>query len=170
MNSSNRSSISAGILLILVGAAWLAMRFVPGLSDLIQVEFTWPLIIAGFGLLMLIAGLAAGNAEMAVPACFFMGLGGIFYYQNASGNWASWAYIWTLFPGFIGVGQILAGLFSGKAAEGLREGLRAILTSAIMFFIFGSFLGGMRIFGPYWPVLLILAGLLILIQSFWKKN
>jgi len=170
MNSSNRSSISAGILLILIGAIWLAARFVPGLAELIQVQFTWPLIIAGFGLLMLIVGLAAGNAEMAVPASFFMGLGAILYYQNTTGNWASWAYAWTLFPGFVGVGQILAGLFGGKPAEGLREGLRAVLVSAVMFLIFGSFLGGFRFFGPYWPVLLILAGLLILIQSFWKKN
>jgi hypothetical protein len=170
MNSSNRSSLSAGILLILIGSLWLAVRVVPGLSELIQVQFTWPLIIVGFGLLMLITGLAAGNAEMAVPASFFMGLGAILYYQNTTGNWGSWAYAWTLFPGFVGVGQILAGLFSGKPAEGLQEGSRAVLVSAVMFLIFGSFLGGLRLFGPYWPVLLILAGVLILVQSFWKKN
>jgi hypothetical protein len=38
-----------------------------------------------------------------------------------------------------------------------------IIISLILFFIFGSFLGGLELFGAYWPILLIALGLLILV-------
>jgi uncharacterized membrane protein len=57
------------------------------------------------------------------------------------------------------------GMLEGKRSEALRNGGWLILISLIMFFIFGSFLGGATVLGPYWPVLLIGLGVLLLLQS-----
>jgi uncharacterized membrane protein len=86
------------------------------------------------------------------------------YYQNATGNWGSWAYAWTLIPGFVGLGIILSGLLEGQPIRSLATGLWMILISLVAFVVFGSFLGMGR-FSAYWPVLLILGGLLILGQT-----
>ena len=170
MNSENRSRLTVGLALIGIGLFILAYRLLPDLRLLIVENFAWPLFIAAFGILLLLIGIASGTPDMAAPATFFLGLSTILYWQNSTGNWGSWAYIWTLFPGFIGLGQIFAKLLGSREPHQIKDGLKAILSSIILFLIFGSFLGGLNILGPYWPVLIILAGILVLIQSFiWKK-
>ena len=99
---------------------------------------------------------------MAIPACIEGGIGGLLYWQNATGHWESWAYAWTLIPGFVGLGIMLTGLAQGRARRPLLGGAWLIVISALLFLIFASFLGGPNLLGPYWPVLLILAGLLSL--------
>ena len=42
--------------------------------------------------------------------------------------------------------------------------------SLVLFAIFGAFLGGITILSLYWPVLLILLGLIILAQGFFRKR
>ena len=166
MNRNRRLSLTGGMILILLGAWFLAVQIVPGLQD----WFSWPWIIIGVGGLMLLGGLLGGVPDMAIPACIIGGIGGILYWQNATGNWESWAYIWSLIPGFVGVGIILAGIFSGKTGKSLREGGNLILTSLIMFVIFGAFWGGPNLLGDYWPVLLILLGLWMLIRPFFRSR
>ena len=158
MNSRRRSGLAGGLVLILLGAWFLIAQRVPGL----QAWFSWPWIIIGVGLLLLIVGLVTGVPGMAVPACIVGGIGGILYWQNATGNWESWAYAWTLIPGFVGLGVVLSGLFGGETRQSMRGGGSLILISLALFVVFGSFFGGLGILGPYWPVLLILFGLLLL--------
>jgi hypothetical protein len=86
------------------------------------------------------------------------------------GNWGSWAYIWTLIPGFVGVGIIVSGVLEGRTREALKDGSRAIIASLIMFAIFGSFLGGGQFSGLLWPIILIGAGLMILFSSFFRPR
>jgi hypothetical protein len=107
---------------------------------------------------------------MAIPACIVGGIGGLLYWQNATGNWETWAYAWTLIPGFVGVGIILSGILSGKVNQGLREGGRTIIVSAVMFAIFGSLLGGGDIFEWVFPIAAILGGVLLLIQNLFKRS
>jgi hypothetical protein len=107
---------------------------------------------------------------MAVPACIVGGIGGLLYWQNATGNWESWAYAWTLIPGFVGVGIVLSGLLGGDTQQSVRGGAWLILISLVLFTIFGSFLGGLGLLGPYWPVLLIALGLLVLVRSFFRAR
>jgi hypothetical protein len=45
-----------------------------------------------------------------------------------------------------------------------------LLVSMVLFAIFGSFLGGLDVFGPYWPVLLIALGMWIFIRAILRKN
>jgi hypothetical protein len=158
--------LAGGLILILLGAWFLAVQFVPGL----QAWFSWPWIIIGVGVVMLLIGLLSGVPDLAVPACIIGGIGGLLYWQDATGNWDSWSYAWSLIPGFVGVGVILSGLFGGKALKSLREGGNLILISLILFVIFAAFLGGPNLLGDYWPALLILLGLWVLIRSLFRSR
>lgn len=164
MNRERRSSIILGLLLVLAGGWFLAQQFYPELRLWENFDFSWPWYVLGTGALLLLLGLILGAPGMAVPACIVGGIGAILYYQNETGNWESWAYAWALIPGFVGIGIILAGLLEGRFRNGLREGGPLVVISAIMFVVFGAFLGGPSLLGDYWPVLLILVGIWLLIQ------
>jgi hypothetical protein len=166
MDRKRRSSLVGGLLLILLGAWFLISQFWPGLHP----EFSWPWIIVGVGALMLVIGLLSGEPDMAVPACVVGGIGGLLYWQNATGNWESWAYAWSLIPGFVGVGVVLSGLLGGNGGKALRDGGSLILISLALFAVFGSWLGGLTLFGDYWPVLLILWGLWLLIRPLFRSR
>jgi hypothetical protein len=154
------------LVLILLGAWFLAVQIVPGLDD----WFEWPLLIVGVGALLLVIGLLTGVPGMAVPACIVGGIGGLLYWQFITGNWESWAYAWTLIPGFVGVGIILSGLLGGGFRKGLREGVPAILVSVVLFAVFGSMFGALGILGTYWPALLILLGVWLLVQNLFLRR
>ena len=128
MDRRRRSSLAAGLVLILLGAWFLAIQWVPGL----QAWFSWPLIIVGGGVLLLMIGLLTRVPAMAVPACIVGGIGGLLYWQNATGNWESWAYAWALIPGFVGVGIVLSGLFGGETRQAVRGGSWLILISLVL--------------------------------------
>jgi hypothetical protein len=166
MDSQRRSSLAGGLVLILLGALFLAVQWVPGL----QLWFSWPLIIIGIGVLLLIVGLLTGVPAMAMPACIVGGIGGLLYWQNATGNWESWAYAWTLIPGFVGVGMVLSGLLGGDTRQTVRGGGWLILISLVLFAVFASFFGALGLVGSYWPVLLIVLGLLVLAQSLFRSR
>ena len=166
MNRRHRSSLAGGLVLILLGVLFLAVQLMPGL----QLWFSWPLIIVGVGVLLLILGLVTGVPGLAVPACIVGGIGGLLCWQNSTGNWESWAYAWTLIPGFVGVGTVLSGLLGGETRQSVRGGGGLILISLVLFAVFGSFLGGLNLLGPYWPVLLIVLGLWVLIRPLFRSR
>ena len=166
MGSSRRSSLAAGLVMILLGAWFLVVQFVPGL----QAWFAWPLIIVGVGVLLLVIGLLTGVPALSVPACIVGGIGGLLYWQDATGNWESWAYAWALIPGFVGVGIVLAGLLGGEGRQAMRGGGTLILISLILFAVFGSFFGALGLAGNYWPALLIALGLLLLVRSLFRPR
>lgn len=161
MDKRNRTTLVLGILLVLVGIYFVLVNAVPGFADLININFSWPVIVMLVGAGLLLLGLLVGAPEMAVPAFIVGGIGGILYYQNMSGNWGSWAYLWTLIPGFSGMGILAAWLFGARAKHSVRSGLDAIGSSLVLFIIFGAIFGAFKQLGPYWPVLLIVAGLVI---------
>jgi hypothetical protein len=166
MNRQRRTSLAFGLILLLLGAWFLALQLVPSLEDWVAANFEWPLFTVGAGALLLLIALVTGVPDLAVPAAITAGIGGLLYWQNATGNWASWSYAWALIPGFAGVGVVLSGLLGQNTRANLREGLRLMVISLVLFFVFASLLGGVNYFGPYWPVLLILLGLWLLVQPF----
>jgi hypothetical protein len=159
MERRQRSSLAGGLVLVLIGAAILAVQLVPG----VQLQFSWPWIIIGVGVLMLVIGAATGAPGLAVPACILAGIGGILYYQNATGDWDSWAYIWALIPGFVGLGVVLSGLLGREGIGAMRAGGWLILISLVLLAAFGSLFGALGMVGDYWPVLLIVLGLALLV-------
>ncbi len=169
MTQENRGRIIWAVLLIAAGLYLFAVQFFPALQVLAINQDNWPLILVGIGAILLVAGLLTWTPGLMVPACIVGGLGVLMFWQNATNNWQSWAYAWTLVPGFIGVGVLLMNVMQGDLRQGLRQGGSAILFSAIAFLVFGSFFGAIGSFGQYWPVLLILGGAILLGQAFLRK-
>lgn len=162
----NRSTLFLGMLLILVGGWMILTRQVPELRAWLDDNFLWPMWMIGAGGIILLIGLINGNPGMAVPAAIVAGIGGILYYQELTANYASWSYLWTLIPGFVGVGSILAGLLGENTRRNLGHGLNQLFISGVLFLIFGSFLGGLNLLGEYGaPVLLILLGVYVLARG-----
>lgn len=169
MNKNTRSALIVGIILILVGLFFIVAQAVPELRGLINGRTSWILIIEAAALLLLILGLAMGTPEMAVPAAIAAGIGGILFYQVTTGDWTSWSYLWTLIPGFAGVGMLVSYLIGARERFPLRSSFDTIGTSLILFAIFGAIFGGFKMLGPYWPLLLVAAGVLIAIRRLVRK-
>jgi hypothetical protein len=162
----NRTQLAFGILLILLGGWFIATRQVPALHAWwVKLDFSWPLYVVGAGAVLLLMGLLLGVPGMAIPAVIVGGIGGILYYQNATNNWQSWSYMWTLIPGFVGVGNLLAGMFGGGRGY-FRPAINLVVISAILFLIFGAIFGGLNLFGEYGPaILLILLGVWVIARG-----
>jgi hypothetical protein len=166
----NRSQLALGIILILLGAWFIAQRQVPALNQLTQIYLSWPLNLVAGGLLLFLIGLLVGAPGFSVPAAIVAGIGGILYFQKVTNDYSSWTYMWTLIPGFVGVGEIVSGLLN-RTTHKARNGLNLIVTSAVMFIIFAAIFGKINILGPYGPaVLLILVGVWILARGIWHRN
>jgi hypothetical protein len=169
MEKRSSSQVAIGIALLLVGVLMFSAQLVPDLRQMIAPYLSWPLFIGAFGLILIFTGFISRNPESITGGCFFIGLAGIFIYQNSTGDWASWAYMWTLFGAFSGAGLILSSFVAPVPQKKIIRGLRDILVSAIMFFVFSSLLGHKDWAGPYWPVLIILAGLIMLLKPFFAR-
>lgn len=165
MDAQRRSTIALGIALIVLGGIFLATQLIPGLA----LVLTWPWIVIGVGALLLLVGILVGAPDMAVPAFVVGGIGGILYYQNQSGDWTSWSYIWALIPVFFGLGMLVAALLGARSRYAYREALRIMLSGVVMFVIFGALFGAFSGLGPYWPLLLVGAGLLVLVNGLVKR-
>ena len=175
MQKRNRTQLVLGVLLILVAGWLIAVRAVPNLAKIIQLPpFEWPIWVMLSGAILLVIGLLTGAPGMAIPACIVAGIGGILYYQNATGNWESWAYMWTLIPGFTGVGSILAGILGEDFKTSVRRGLNTLVISAILIAIFGTFFNAWKIFGVnslYVPIaLLFLGGIWLIVRGVMRRN
>lgn len=170
MDQSKRGSLAMGLLLILAGAFFLLTQFYPAFNTWVDLNLSWPWFVIGVGVLFFIFGFAFMLPGMLVAACVIGGIGGLLYWQNMTGNWTSWSYAWTLIPGFSGVGILLASILDRTGEFTVLKGLDTIFTSLIMFLIFGSFLGGFNLLGNYWPLLLVLAGLMIVLRTVFRRR
>lgn len=162
MNKRNRTQLALGLLLVLLGVFFVVERQVPAVSEWVAPLTTFPINIIAIGGGILLLGLLVGAPGLAVPAAIVAGIGGILYYQTITGDFSTWSYMWTLIPGFIGVGSLLAGLL-GEGRRSLQSGVNLIVISAVMFLIFGAAFGGLDILGDYGVgVILALLGLFII--------
>ena len=163
MNKKGRSQLALGVILILLGAWFLADKSIPAFHSFFDKYTEWPVNMLLIGGVIFILGLVLGQPGMSVPAAIVAGLGGIFYYPDATGNFASWSYMWAVIPGFVGVWSVVEGLLGEKTAQNLKHGLNMVVISAVLFLVFSSFFGGWELLGNYGPsILLILLGLWVL--------
>ena len=171
---NRRGSLTFGVLLILVGAWFLAVQFVPGLSQWVASFADWPFWVVGPGLLFLVAAIVSGVSGLAVPGAIISGIGSILYYQNETGDWESWAYAWTLIIASVGVGIFIMHLLDGNLKKAFKEGGDTFLVGAVMFLLFSSFFryifGQPNLLGEYWPVLIILWGAWLLLRPILFKH
>lgn len=168
MASKQRSQLAFGLIVLLVGLWLLSVQLIPGLRSWAQQFSTWPMIILGAGGILLLLGLFTREGDLAVVGCVVGTVGGILLVNEMTDNYLSWAYAWALIPGGAGIGEVLSGLINGQRGR-VNGGLNTIATSIILFIIFAAFFGGLTWLGPYWPVLVILAGVWLLARAFWRK-
>jgi hypothetical protein len=166
MDKRAKSAIVTGTILILLGVFFLVTRIVPGILN----TFSWPFVVIGVGAVFMVIALVTWTPGLAVPACIIGGIGGILYWQNQSGQWWTWSYAWALIPGFVGVGVVVSELLEGRPLKALVDGGWPILVSLVLFFLFGSFFGGMPWLGPWWAAVLIAIGVLVLLRPLVRKG
>ena len=166
MDNRSKSALVTGTVLIVLGVFFLVTRFVPGFFQV----FSWPYIVIGVGVLFMLIALITWTPGLAVPACIIGGIGGILFWMNLTGEWWRWSYMWALIPGFVGVGVALNELLEGRPLRALLEGGWPILISLLLFFIFGSFLGGMPGTGPWCASVLIAIGALVILRPLVRKG
>jgi len=159
---SKRGSLVGGIILILIGAVIMVNQLMGGFG----IQISWPLILVGMGLLFILFGAIFGIGGLAVPGSIITGLGLIFYYQDYTGDYASWAYMWALIPGFVGVGVLISGLINPGTGKG---GWSLIAISAILFTIFSAIFGDLNDqWVIYISIAIIIIGAISLIRAMFR--
>jgi len=151
-----KGNITGGLILILVGAWFLAVQFVPQLEAWAKGQ--WSLSIIGVAVIFLLASVLSNTPGLSIPAFIIGGIGGLLYYQNVTGAWDTWAYAWTLIPGFVGLGLLFFSLQTRDKGTS-KAGVILLFISMIMFAFFGSFLGARNEIIQFWPIILVIAGL-----------
>ena len=164
--STNNSRPSAAGLLIALGILFLVGQVIDFSAFL---NFHWAYWVIIPGVLMFAAATRGDNktAGLAVPASVVTGTGLILLVQDTLGYYESWAYVWALYPVFVGIGILMMGnrTFDEKTINAgntlIRIGLIMFAVSAGFFelFIFHGIPGIGRF---VLPVLLIGAGALLL--------
>jgi len=90
-----------GAILIFIGLAFLAFRYL----DVLASADVWPLFIIGPGLVLFVLGLILPNVGMIIGGSVVLTIGTVLAWQNMTGRWESWAYVWALVgPTASGVG------------------------------------------------------------------
>jgi hypothetical protein len=159
MSQQRTRNRGAGLVLILLGLFFLVQQLRPGLMS---TYFSWPLLIVGVGGIFLLAALLTREGAFAIPGTIVSGVGTLLLWQNYTGEWESWAYAWTLIPGFVGIGIILAHLLGERKSGSLAGGLALVTISASAFLLFATVANAGWYLLRFWPVGLILVGALML--------
>lgn len=155
-----RSDFNWGIFLIIIGAGFLLYRFFPGLF--IGLGWPWILVIIGIGFGAISLGSRQGG--LMIPACILMALGGVLLFQFATGDGSMWAYMWGIFPGAVGLGMLIGGLYDDEMRGERRTGLGLFLGGLFAILFFGGFFGA-GILRTYWPLLFIVAGIALVVRA-----
>ncbi len=164
-----RSTIASGLMFVLLGGWFLAVELLPRVQAFAYGARTWPLQIIGIGAMLGLLALLLWVPGLWIPACIVAGTGGLLYWQNSTGNWASWSYAWALIICCVGLGILLTGAASRsrKAAAG---GGWVLFYGLVLFAVFGAFLGGLDLLQRFWPVLLVVLGLILLSNGLARRK
>ncbi len=168
MRRRQRTQAVLGVVLILVGVAFLAMQFLPGMRYWLTVAMRWPFIFFTLGLGLMLFGLLTDTPDMMVPACVLCALGLIFYWQDFTWRWRSWMYLWPVIPAAVGIGRMFSGALKRKRKE-IWEGFQLAVVSVVLVALLSSIFGPWRL-SPYWPVLLIALGLWLLVRNLFGRH
>lgn len=156
-----RDSIVWGIILILVGAGFLAYQLFPG----IFAGFDWPWLLVALGVVFLVISLLTRTGGTMVPGVILLAVGGILLYQTRTGNWASWSYLWPVMPGAAGLGLFLGSFFDREMRPARLVGLIMMAASVVLFAVFGGLFGLTPGILRFWPVVLIIIGAVVFFRA-----
>jgi hypothetical protein len=171
-NPSAQAGIVGGLVLIVIGAAFLLGR----LANIALGPDAWPLWIIVPGAAMLVGSFAIpprGGLGLAIPGAIVTMVGLVLWVQEAYDLYATWAYAWALVaPTGPGLGMLLYGLV--KRDGGLaRDGLQTTVVGLGLFLGFALFfegvlgLSGPRLAGldEVLPIVVIALGALLVVLS-----
>jgi len=172
----NRGLLYVGVLLVAFGIVFLIAQtaevlLAPGEGHH-GWRVMWPFLVLLVGLAFWLPLLIWWDrrrelAGLAVPAAIVTTNGLILLYQNLTGDWESWSYLWTMEPIAVAAGLLVIYLLSNQArgvlvAAGILGGI-----GLLFFLIFSSASGGLP--GLVAPAALILAGILIAISGLRRR-
>jgi hypothetical protein len=165
--------VAGGLVLVGVGVVALLARQT-GLEFGTLIDAGWPLFVIVPGVVLLGAAFVPSPPDglgFAVAGSVVTTVGAILLYQQTSGNWESWAYMWALIPLAAGLGISVYGARTGDpttAGAGIRL---AAIAGAL--FLAGSWYfttvfetGESPIdIQAWWPVLVVGVGALVLARA-----
>ncbi|HEY4867240.1 MAG TPA: hypothetical protein VIK45_17200 [Candidatus Dormibacteraeota bacterium] len=168
-------SLLLGVILVLIGAAYLLQQFVPQPSLGLDLgHYGWPIFVILPGVALLVLGLTVRDLSgLCIPGAIVTMTGIVLAIQNTFDLFATWAYAWALVaPGGVGLGLWLQGLV--RREPSLRAaGLRTMGIGVAIFLVGAAFFEGVihisgREFGPFGqlvlPLLLIGVGAWLLLR------
>lgn len=134
--------------------------------------FEWPFYILLPGLVLLAIAVLGGRsaAPAAFPGAVIGGTGLILWYQNATGHFKSWSYLWGLYPVFVGLAMIFVGARTGDRAM-VDNGRKTVMVGIVLTAVFGIFMelifsGNMGLLMRFIvPLALIGGGVMLLLRS-----
>jgi hypothetical protein len=169
MRSTSRGSTYVAILLIGMGALFLALNLLPGFA----MNSAWPvafyILSAGFFLPPILWRDQVRNLSgLFIPASSMLALGLVFTYDVTTHDWASWGYAWTLIVAGVGGGLSLAAWTGRWGSVPTWVGIWMLLGSLALFALFASIFG-LPLLKLAGPALLIIAGIFLITRGF-KTN
>jgi hypothetical protein len=170
MLSNNRGSLYVAILLIGMGVLFLAFNLIPGFA----MGSAWPVVFyilaAGFYLPPILwRDQIGGLSGLFIPASIMLALGLLFTYNVLTQDWASWGYAWTLIVAGVGGGMALASWAGRWGSVPTWVGNWMLMGSLAIFALFASIFG-LPLLKLAGPVLLIIAGILLITRGFRPKE
>lgn len=165
MKNDRLQSVVWGVGLILFGLAFLAYQAFP--ARFTGIAWPWLLVALG-GVFVVIALLTRAGGAM-IPGAILLGLGGLFLYFTRADAWSDW-YWWMLMPAFVGLGLLLGGLIDPDMRPARIGGLILLALGLVLFAVFGGIFGLNADVLRFWPVLLILLGVLVFARGLRKAR
>ena len=164
----NTTTLVIGVILLVLGV----LSLVGTIFDFLDMDYLWPLIVAGVGVAFFVAAAVGGKdrAGLAVPGSILVTIGLILFVMNYTDTWEAWSYCWALIVAASGAGVWVSGYLSGQPELRVR-GRETFRTGLVLFFVFAvimefifSITGDHRLFHTrVWAALLSLLGLLLLV-------
>ncbi len=168
----NRGALYAGILVVALGLIMLFAQATQGMHVLglnLGWRLAWPFLILLAGLAFLLPiGIwwerRASLAGLAVPGVIITVNGLILLFQNMTGLWGTWSYLWALEPIAVALG-LLALYFMTNRDQGVLVASGIVGGVGVLGFLLSS--GAFRILGP---LVLILAGVLLAAGALTRRD
>jgi hypothetical protein len=164
-----------GALLVVAGVGWFVARELRMDPFGAIGDAGWPFFLIIPGVILMVVSvipIPPRGVGFAVAGTIVTTVGAVLFYQEATGHWESWAYVWALVgPGAAGLGMLVYGLLF-RQRDLVLVGARLVAIAAAIFvagfWFFETVFATGRApidLGIWWPVVIIAAGVAALLAG-----